>query len=267
MRIALAQVAVTTDPAVNLGTVVASIRRAAASGAELVVFPEATLCSFARPRTEVAEPLTGPWATAVAEAADAAGVGVVVGTFTPGRTPNRVRNTLLATGVGLRAQYDKLHLFDALGYRESDTIEPGDEVVTVPWGATTLGLTTCYDVRFPELYRDLARRGAEVILVPASWAPGPRKVEQWRALVVARALDATAWIVAVDQAQPGRATTGPQPTGVGHSLVVDPYGEIVAELGAEADLVVVDLDPARAVEAREALPVLRHARFGVRLDG
>jgi deaminated glutathione amidase len=259
MRIALVQLAATTDKAANLDLVAAAITAAARQGAELVIFPEATMCSFARPRAEAAEPFNGPWADRVRELARAAGVTVVVGMFTTTDSA-LVRNTLLVTGPGIEARYDKVHLFDALGYNESRQIEAGDQAVTFSLGGYTLGLATCYDVRFPALFTQLATHGAEVILLPASWAPGRDKLHQWRTLVTARAMDSTAFVVAVDQALPAESGGGPVPTGIGHSLVVDPTGTVLTELGDGNELAVIELDPAAVAAVRERLPVLRHAR-------
>jgi len=264
MRIALAQFTADTVPARNLQLVLEQIPAAAAAGAQLVVFPEAMICSFARPRAEAAEPLDGPWASAVRAAAKDAGITVIIGTFTPG-TGSKVRNTLLVTGPGIEAHYDKIHLFDAYGYRESDQIEPGDQVVTVAIGGVTVGVATCYDIRFPELFKVLAAQGAELIVVPASWAPGQGKVDQWRALAIARALDTTSLVVAVGQALPAADDSGAgvrKPTGVGHSIVAGPLGERLLELGEEPELRVIDLDLEAVARAREALPVLANSRFG-----
>lgn len=259
MRIALAQLSSSTDPSHNLELVRDYVRRSAAGGAEVVVFPEATMCSFARPRIEVAEPLDGPWATQVRSIAAEAGVVIVVGLFTTTRS-DKVRNTLLVTGRGIRLHYDKIHLFDALGYAESRQVEAGSRPVIVPIGTDRLGLATCYDIRFPSLFTHLARGGASAILVPSSWAPGPGKLAQWRTLATARAMDSTSFVVAVDQAEPAAADGARRPTGVGHSLVVDPYGTVLLELGAGPDLAITDLDLSQVAVARERLPVLRHAR-------
>lgn len=264
MRIALAQFTAGTVPARNLQLVLEQISAAAAAGAQLVVFPEAMICSFARPRAEAAEPLDGPWASAVRAAARDADITVITGTFTPG-SGSKVRNTLLVTGPGIEAHYDKLHLFDAYGYRESDQIEPGDQVVTVQLDGVTVGLATCYDIRFPELFKELAAQGAELIVVPASWAPGEGKVDQWRALAIARALDSTSLIVAAGQALPvtdDAADPGSRkPTGVGHSLVVGPLGEVLLELGERPELAILDVDPGEVAIARASLPVLTNSRF------
>ncbi|HEV7469704.1 MAG TPA: nitrilase-related carbon-nitrogen hydrolase, partial [Pseudonocardia sp.] len=120
MRIALAQIVSTSEPEANLGLVTDQVRAAAEQGARLVVFPEATMCCFGVKLGPVAEPLDGPWATDVRAIAEDAGVTVVAGMFTPS-PDGRVRNTLLATGGGVEAAYDKIHLFDAFGFAESDT--------------------------------------------------------------------------------------------------------------------------------------------------
>lgn len=263
MRVALAQVCSTPDPSENLGLVAEQVAAAALREADLVVFPEATMASFDRRSAEIAEAAGGPWATAVAGLAAEHGVSIVAGMFTlaPG---DRVRNTLLATGPAGTVTYDKVHLYDAFGFRESDHIAPGDAPRTFQVGTTTVGLATCYDIRFPDLFTHYAREGAEVVVVPASWAPGPRKADHWRALAVARALDSTTFVVACGQASPlmvGRHQRPRAPTGIGGSLVVSPEGEVLAEAGTAPELLVVDLDLAAVAEARRALPVLDDARF------
>ncbi|HEX4706057.1 MAG TPA: carbon-nitrogen hydrolase family protein [Pseudonocardiaceae bacterium] len=263
MRIALCQLTSTPDPKANLARVASFADRAAADGAEVAVFPEATMACFGVPLGPVAEPLDGPWASAVGEIADRAGLTVVAGMFTPA-DDGRVRNTLLVTGGGRHLGYDKIHLFDAFGFAESDTVAPGDSVVTVEFGDVTLGLATCYDVRFPELFRALADRGATVVAVPASWGAGPGKREQWELLVRARALDCTSWVVACGQADPaasGIVLSSKAPTGIGHSLVADPYGRVAGALDAGPDLLVVDVDPATVESARQAIPVLANRRL------
>lgn len=269
MRVVLAQVCATREPSENLVLVADSVRSAAAVGADLLVLPEATMASFDRRSAEVAEPFDGPWATEAVRLAAEHRLSLVVGLFT-NAPDGRVRNTLLATGPSATLAYDKLHLYDAYGFRESDHIAPGGTPRTIRVAGTTVGLATCYDVRFPDLFTHYARSGADVISVSASWGPGPRKLDQWRALVVARALDSTSYVVACGQASfesVGRPSAGAAPTGVGHSMVVGPQGEIVAEAGDAPELLVVDLDLAAVAEARRALPVLENARFSARLDG
>ncbi|WP_432493567.1 nitrilase-related carbon-nitrogen hydrolase [Kineococcus gypseus] len=261
MRIALGQIRSTDDPRANLALVAAEVDAARAAGARLLVLPEATMCRFGVPLAPVAEPQDGPWARELERLADAAGLTVVAGAFTPGEG-GRVRNTLLVRGAGVRASYDKVHLFDAFGFAESDTVQPGREPVVVDVDGVGVGLATCYDVRFPGLFTALAERGASVVLVPASWGDGPGKAEQWELLVRARALDSTCFVLACGQAAPpeGGGASG-APAGVGRSRAVDPLGAVLAELGPEPGRLVVDVDPAAVVRAREVLPVLANRRF------
>ncbi|PNW07680.1 carbon-nitrogen hydrolase family protein [Microbacterium testaceum] len=261
MRIALAQIVAGSDPVENLSIIARETRRAAADGAELVVFPEAVMCRFAGPDLGgVAEPLDGPWAEGVRRIAREAGVTIVVGMFTPSASPERVRNTLLVAGA-VDASYDKIHLYDAFGYRESDAVEPGDHPVTFDLNGVRIGVATCYDVRFPELFRALAEEGADLVLVAASWGSGPGKREHWELLTRARALDTTTVVVAVGQADPltiGRDDGAGAPTGIGFSGVIAADGTDVVRLGDAPETLVVDVDgPLAAVpRVRAALPVL-----------
>ena len=258
MRTALAQISSTADPRANLELAAAEITAAAAAGARLLVLPEATMCRFGVPLAPVAEPQDGPWAGELERLADEAGITVVAGAFTPGEG-GRVRNTLLVRGAGVRASYDKVHLYDAFGFAESDTVEPGREPVVVDVDGVGVGLATCYDVRFPGLFTALAERGASVVVVAASWGAGPGKVEQWDLLTRARALDSTCFVLACGQADPGEPSGAP--LGVGASRVVDPLGAVVAQLGPEPGRLVVDLDPAAVQRARAVLPVLANRRL------
>jgi predicted amidohydrolase len=254
----LAQLTSTVDPAQNLELVREHVQRASASGAEMMVFPEAMMCSFVRRPDSVAEAWDGPWASGVREIAAQAGIVVITGMFVATST-EQVTNSLLVTGPGVEARYDKIHLFDALGYQESRRIAPGYEPVVVEVGGTGIGLATCYDIRFPALFARLARLGAEVIVVPASWAPGQNKIHQWRTLATARAMDSTCFVVACGQSRPSDSEDS-RPTGVGHSLVVDPLGTVVLELDEAPELAFVDLDLTDVARARESMPVLRNAR-------
>ncbi|MGB7110421.1 MAG: carbon-nitrogen hydrolase family protein [Mycobacterium sp.] len=261
MRIAVAQLLSGTDPADNLQLVRDYTGRAAEAGASLVVFPEATMCRFGVPLAPIAEPVDGPWADGVRAIAADAGITVVAGMFTP-VDDGRVANTLLAAGPGTPNQpdthYDKIHLYDAFGFTESRTVAPGREPVVITVDGVEVGLTTCYDIRFPELFTTLARRGAQLIIVGASWAAGPGKLEQWTLLARARALDCTSYIVAAGQADPGEPLASSAPTGVGGSLVVSPFGDVVASAGADPQLLVADLALEQVAKARETIAVLRN---------
>jgi deaminated glutathione amidase len=257
MRIALAQIQSGTDPAANLEVVADYTRRAAEAGARLVLFPEATMCRFGVPLKPVAEPLDGPWASGVRMIAERAGIVVVAGMFCPS-DDGRVTNTLIATGRGIDEHYHKIHLYDAFGFTESRTVASGLDPVMVTVDGVGVGLTTCYDVRFPELFVELARRGAQIITVHASWGAGPGKLEQWTLLTRARALDSTSIVVATGQAYPGDEIAATGPTGVGGSLVVSPTGGVLASAGADPQLLVVDVDLATVGEARDSIAVLRN---------
>ncbi|BBY34121.1 hydrolase [Mycolicibacter minnesotensis] len=256
MRIACAQMLSGADPVANLELVTDYTERAAAQGAALVVFPEAAMCRFGVPLGPVAEPLDGPWANGVRAVAARTGITVVAGMFTPAED-GRVTNTLLAVGPQTDTHYHKVHLYDAFGFTESRTVAPGFEPVVIDVEGVGVGLSTCYDIRFPALYTELADRGARLIAVCASWGAGPGKVSQWELLARARALDSTSYVAAVGQADPGMpADSSGAPTGVGHSVVVSPWGEVVATAGASPQLLVCDIDLDTVADARRTLAVL-----------
>jgi predicted amidohydrolase len=182
-----------------------------------------------------------------------------------------VTNTLLAAGPGAPNQpdthYDKIHLYDAFGFTESSTVAPGHEPVVVTVDGVGVGLSTCYDIRFPALYTELASRGAQLIAVCASWGAGPGKLDQWTLLARARALDSMSYVAAAGQADPGDGVTGSgAPTGVGGSLVVSPFGEVVASAGDRPELVIADIDVGRVAQARESIAVLRNRSAFAQID-
>jgi len=267
VKIALAQIITGRDVAGNLTVVEEYARRAKDGGAEIVVFPEATMRAFGNSLLDIAEPLDGPWAGRVRSIADELGIVIIAGMFTPGSSlPDgqaKVRNTLLVTGPGVDASYDKVHLFDAFGFLESDTVDAGTGPVTFDVGGLTFGLATCYDIRFPALFTANADRGAVANIVCASWGSGPGKVDQWQLLARARAVDTTTYVLACGQGDPatqGIEPRGAAPTGVGHSAVISPFGEVLQELDGAPGLLFADLDPDLVKEARTKLPVLANRR-------
>ncbi|COV41608.1 carbon-nitrogen hydrolase [Mycobacterium tuberculosis] len=194
--------------------------------------------------------------------------------FTP-TGDGRVTNTLIAAGPGTPnqpdAHYHKIHLYDAFGFTESRTVAPGREPVVVVVDGVRVGLTVCYDIRFPALYTELARRGAQLIAVCASWGSGPGKLEQWTLLARARALDSMSYVAAAGQADPGDARTGvgassAAPTGVGGSLVASPLGEVVVSAGTQPQLLVADIDVDNVAAARDRIAVLRNQTDFVQID-
>ncbi|TWH02643.1 putative amidohydrolase [Nocardioides sp. J9] len=257
LRIALVQAASALEPEANRATLAELAGRTADT--DLMVFPEAFARDFGEAGSDVsafAEPLDGPFASAVSAAATDAGTTVVAGMFEQGPDPERPWNTLVVRG-GAEASYRKVHLYDSFGYRESDRLTAGAvEPVVVEVAGWKVGLMTCYDLRFPELARALVDRGAEVIAVPAAWVAGPRKVHHWRTLLTARAIENTVYVAAVGQ---------PAPRYCGHSMVVDPFGEVVAEGGPgspdEPEVVRTTADRAVLEEARKVNPSLRNRRM------
>ncbi|RDH77185.1 carbon-nitrogen hydrolase family protein [Mycolicibacterium moriokaense] len=261
MRIALAQIQSGTEPEANLGLVDEYTRRASDAGAAMVLFPEATMCRFGVSLADIAEPLDGPWADGVRRIAAETGVTVVAGMFVPADTRDgqpRVTNTLIATGRGVEAHYDKIYLYDAFGFTESRTVAPGHAPVVITVDGVNVGLSLCYDIRFPELYVKLAQRGAQLITVHASWGTGPGKLDQWTLLARARALDTGSFVAAVGQAYPGDEIAKVGPTGVGGSVVASPLGEVVDAAGADPSLLVTDIDPDAVASVRDTIAVLRN---------
>jgi predicted amidohydrolase len=261
MRAAVVQFTAGSDKPANLTAVLALVEQAAGLGADLAVCPEASMHGFGPADlrlADVAEPVDGPFVSALAEAARRNAITVVAGMFEPVESdPARAYNTVVVLGPDgtLVTRYRKIHLFDALGRLESERLEPGDPAATTfPCGGLTVGLMTCYDLRFPELGRALADAGAQAIVVPSAWYAGPLKEEQWLTLLRARAIENTCYVVAADQAPPEF---------VGRSVVIDPAGVTVAMLADVAAVAVADVDPVRVDDVRRRMPSLRHRRFDV----
>ncbi len=261
MRVALGQLPISSDPQVNLGRVTAAAADAARQGAGLIVFPEGTQARFSVNLRSVAQPLDGPFGAGLAAAAAAAGIAIVAGVFEPG-PDGRVYNTTVAYDEAgqLAAVYRKIHLFDALGHRESDDVAPGDDVVVADLAGLRVGFMTCYDVRFPELARALASRGAELIVLPAAWAAGLFKEEHWVTLVRARAIENTLWLAAAGQVPDLAEPATRAPTGIGRSMLVDPMGVVRVDLGPAAGLDSGEVDTSVTATVRAALPCLANRR-------
>jgi deaminated glutathione amidase len=264
MRIALCQIPVSADPGVNLQRVRDALREAAAGRADLAVFPEATMIRFGSDLRAAAEPLDGPFCSGLAEAAKDTGVALVAGVFEPA-PDGRVYNTavVIDDGGALVASYRKLHLFDAFNQRESDLVAPGSSVVVASLAGVSVGVQTCYDIRFPELTRALAVGGASLVTVSAAWQAGLLKEEHWVTLLRARAIENTVWIAAVGQVpdldeKPTRA-----PTGVGRSMLIDPLGVIRADLGPSPDVMVINAEMSLVDTVRATLPSLANRREDV----
>ena len=256
LRLALVQKASSLESAENRDAL-AAIARALEPDTGLVVLPEAFMRDFGAPGSDlagVAEPLDGPFVAALTAFAAERGTTVVAGMFERSEDPERPFNTLAVVDRdGLRASYRKIHLYDSFGYKESDRLVAGPlEPVLVDVGGFRVGLMTCYDLRFPELARQLVDRGAEVLVVPSAWVAGPGKVHHWRTLATARAIENTVYVAAVGQ---------PGPRDTGHSLVVGPAGEVVAELGDGDHVVSASVGRDALDEARATNPSLANRRL------
>jgi predicted amidohydrolase len=254
MRVALCQLPVSSDPAVNLRRVQDALARAAQRGAALAVFPEGTQARFSADLRAAAEPVDGPFCQGLSEAARRSGVAMVAGVFEPA-PGGRVYNTTVAfDGDGrLAAAYRKIHLFDALG----------GQTVLADLAGLRVGFLTCYDVRFPELPRRLAIDGADLLVIPAAWAAGLFKEEHWVTLVRARAIENTVWVAAAGQVpDPAEPATG-APTGIGRSMLVDPLGTVRLDLGSGPLVDAGDVDLQLTAQVRKDLPSLANRRDDV----
>ncbi len=261
VKVAAVQMVSGADPHANLATAGQLVRDAAARGAKLVVLPEYFVLMGNRDtdKLAVAEDFgDGPLQRQTAAIAREAGVWLVAGTL-PLKTgaADKVRNTTLVFDPdgGCTARYDKIHLFGFSGlgerYSEADTIEPGSEpvVAATPWG--DVGLTVCYDLRFPELFRQLAP--APMIALPAAFTAITGEAH-WEALIRARAIENQCYVIA--SAQGGTHPSGRRTHG--HSMIVDPWGKVLTRLPSGEGVVTADIDPAYLASVRSRLPALAH---------
>jgi predicted amidohydrolase len=250
-----------TERHTNLSIMEAFAEEAARRGATLIVFPE--YASFFEPDAgpaslAAAEPLDGGFVRGLAAISERLGIHVVAGMLEDTSDPERFSNTLVAVSPAgeVEAVYRKLHLYDAFGHKESDRVVAGaiEDPQTFQWEGFTVGLQTCYDIRFPEVTRRLVDAGADLVLVPAEWVRGPLKEHHWRTLVTARALENTIYLAAADHAPP---------IGVGNSMVVDPMGVELVTIGEESGVAVAEVALDRIMRVREINPALELRRFGV----
>jgi predicted amidohydrolase len=267
MRVAAVQCTASADRPANLAAAGELVAAAAGEGAELVVLPELfSLYGNAPTLRAGAEPLDGPTVEWSREVASRHRIWLVAGSFVEAAGKGRNHNTSVLVGPDgtVEARYRKLHLFDVdvpgAMVRESDAVAPGDAVVgatvTVDEGRPLpIGLTICYDLRFPELYRLLGQAGALVIVVPSAFAAATGSAH-WEVLLRARAIENQVFMIAADQVGALSASF----TAHGHSMIVDPWGTVLAERDDGPGVVVADLDLAGQQEIRSLLPSLAHRR-------
>jgi predicted amidohydrolase len=266
MKVALIQTRTPATPEAALGHVLPLVREAVQAGARLILTPEGV--NILQRDKEKLAPLLRPLeqdlvVTALRDAAREHGVTIVVGSALVRREDGKAANRQAVIGPdgAVLATYDKLHMFDVdlptgETARESETYEPGDRAVTVEAAGAKLGLTICYDLRFPALHRALALAGAEVLTVPAAFTR-PTGEAHWEVLLRARAIETGSFVLA--SAQGGRHEDGRGTWG--HSIAIGPWGEVLGRLDHdEPGVLLVDLDPAAAAKARQAIPALKNAR-------
>ena len=261
-RIAVAQITSSTKKQDNLTLALELIRRARSKGAGVIAFPEFLMAyspseQSAEELCAIAETVDGPFTTALKNTAKQCAVHVLATIYEKCDEANRVYDTALwIDGVGeIRAVYRKLHLYDALGFKESDKFVAGTELTPpIKTDFGQIGVMICYDLRFPELSRLLALLGAELLFAPAGWVKGELKIEHWQTMIRARALENGCYVIA-----PGQFGN----IYIGHSMVVDPFGRILIDIGEHEGLEVVDIDLAVVSEVREKLPLLKNRRADV----
>ncbi len=271
LRAALLQLTSSDDPAENLAAVTGMVERAAADGAEFVLTPEVTnllSASRAAQQERLADEAEDRTLAALREQASRLGIWLSIGSLAlksddpEGRFVNR--SFLVGPDGGIRARYDKIHMFDvtiseAETYRESAGYRPGERAVVAATDFGAVGLSICYDLRFPALYRALAQAGAEVILIPSAFAV-PTGRAHWEVLLRARAIETGCFVLAAAQVGSHAASQGKQRKTWGHSMAVAPWGEVLLDAGTEPGVHFVDLDLGEVTAARGRIPSLTHDR-------
>jgi predicted amidohydrolase len=271
MQAAILQLNVTDDPVANLGVTVGMLRDAVAGGAEFVLTPEVTNC-ISTSRSHQREVLQFEeddiTLAALRSEAKALGVTLLIGSLgvqtgdADGRFANR--SFLVGPDGDVTARYDKIHMFDvqiseAETWRESDGYRPGDTAVVADAGFAKIGMSICYDVRFSHLYRALAQAGAQILTVPAAFSP-VTGAAHWHALLRARAIESGCFVIAPAQTGTHASVKHKTRDTYGHSLVVDPWGEVLLDAGTQPGVYKFDLDMEKGEAARRRVPSLANAR-------
>ncbi|MBP6019063.1 MAG: carbon-nitrogen hydrolase family protein [Burkholderiaceae bacterium] len=264
MKVSISQFKSTASIPDNLEVIKRHISDAAESGARLIVFPEASMIAYETSGQElvaITRDSTAPFVQAVCDEALRHAIHVFIGIYEP-YDDMRTKNTILhIDDVGVvQGRYEKIHLYDAFSFVESEKNKPGDllaehaEVYVAAIDGIQFGILNCYDLRFPEISRIAVDKGADVLVYSAGWIAGSLKEMHWETLLKARAIENTCFAVASCQ---------PPPTSVGMSMLIDPSGLVVAGMAEQTGVVTAEIGMHRLAEVRKHLPCLEHRRYAI----
>ena len=265
MKAAVVQFCASSDKSENLQRILSLVSQAASKDTALVGFPEFMMLYTSSSQTslelaEQAETIDGSFVSSVSQSAKENNIQIVGSFYEKSNIPNKVYDTsfIIDQAGNVISTYRKIHLYDALGFKESAKMTPGSQITKpVKTLVGMLGMLICYDLRFPEISRSLASAGSEVLIVPSAWVGGPMKVEHWIALNQARAIENGCYVLAPDHV--GH-------TYCGHSMAIDPYGKILFDMRQREGIEYADIDATILKETRKSLPLLEHRRTDVYPD-
>ncbi|MEP5762236.1 MAG: carbon-nitrogen hydrolase family protein [Litoreibacter sp.] len=271
MKTALLQLNVTDDPATNVKQTLSMIRDAASDGARFILTPEVTNCisnSRRHQNNVLQHESEDQTLTAIQNLSAQLGITTLIGSLAlktddaSGRFANR--SFLIDPSGSIKARYDKIHMFDVNinaeeAFQESKAYRPGDTAVIADAGFAKIGMTICYDVRFPHLHRTLAHAGAQILTVPAAFAP-TTGAAHWETLLRARAIETGCFVLAPAQTGTHATATGTSRTTYGHSIAIDPWGGIIAKAGVKPGPIHLTINLSESDEARQRVPSIEHDR-------
>jgi len=264
-KIAVVQFKTSTDKNQNLKRIIDFIKKAAGSGAKLCAFPEfmmfyTTSNQSSRDLASQAETIDGNFVKTIATAAKKNAIEVIGTIYEKSKKKDRVYDTsfLIDKSGVIQSTYRKIHLYDALGFKESKKLEPGSKISTpIKTSVGKLGMLICYDLRFPEMSRTLASSGSEILVAPSAWVKGKMKEEHWLTINKTRAIENGCYVIAPDQV--GNIYCG-------RSIVVDPYGKILLDMKKKQGIGIVEISIPKVKETRKMLPLLQNRRTDIYSD-
>jgi deaminated glutathione amidase len=264
-KIAVVQMRAETDKKTNLKKILRYISQAARKGSVLCTFPEFMMCytpssQSASDLANIAEKIDGEFVSSISEAAKQNSIQVIGTLYEKSPKPNRVYDTsfLVDKNGKMISTYRKIHLYDALGFKESVKLYPGSSITKpVKTSVGKMGMMICYDLRFPEMSRILASSGSEVLVIPSAWVKGKMKEEHWLTINKTRAIENGCYVISPDQV--GNIYCG-------RSLVIDPYGKILLDMKKREGIGIVDISLDEVKQVRQKLPLLRNRRIDIYKD-